>query len=73
MNVKDQKFDEFMINGFIGVMVIFMIIVVLCIVFRKYCTHPLIGGNKDMEELDREAYDDLKKEYMERRRAKIAE
>lgn len=62
-----------MINGFIGVMVLFMLIILLCFVFRKYCTHSLIGGNKDMEELDREAYDDLKKEYMERRRAKIAE
>lgn len=60
MNLKDEKFDKFMINGFIGVMVIFMIIVVLCFVFRKHCTHSLVGGNKDMEELDREAYDELK-------------
>jgi len=72
-NIKNNKFDEFMINGFIGVMVIFMVIVILCFVFRKYCTGSLVGANKDMEELDREAYDDLKKEYMERRRTKIAE
>lgn len=72
-NLQDDKFDAFLINGFIGVMVTFVIIVILCFVFRKCCTSSLIGANKDMEELDREAYDDLKKEYMERRRAKIAE
>lgn len=72
-NLRDNKFDEFIINGFIGVMVLFMIIVVLCFVFRKYCTSSLLHTDKEMEELDREAYDDLKKEYMERRRAKIAE
>ena len=48
-NLKDDKFDEFMINGFIGVMVIFMVIVILCFVFRKYCTHSIVGADKNME------------------------
>lgn len=68
-NLQQEKFDEFLIHGFIGVMVLFILIIILCIVFRKYCTSPLV----DQEQLDHEAYDDLKKEYMERRREKIAE
>lgn len=71
-NLEEDKFDEFLIHGFIGVMVLFIIIVFLCIVCRKCCNSKL-ANDKEMEELDREAYDDLKKEYMERRRAKIAE
>ena len=67
--MQQEKFDEFLIHGFIGVMVLFILIIILCIVFRKYCTSPLV----DQEQLDHEAYDELKKEYMERRREKIAQ
>lgn len=71
-NLEDDKFDEFLIHGFIGVMTAFILIVCLCIICRKCCKQSLVVDH-DIEQLDREAYDDLKKEYMERRRAKIAE
>ena len=66
--MEEEKFDEFLIHGTIGALSILIIMICLCFCFRRCCTRSLVVDRRDMEQLDREAYDDLKKEYMERRR-----
>ena len=73
MNIQNNKFDEFLIHGFIATMGLLLLAVIMCFAMRKCCCKQTLAVDRDIEQLDREAYDELKKDYMERRRAKIAE
>ena len=50
MNIQQNKFEQFLIHGFIASIGILLLMIVLCIAGRKHCCGPQIRIRKrDME------------------------
>ena len=49
MNVKNNKFDEFLIHGFIALMAMLLFAVVFCFLCSKSCCQSKLRADRDIE------------------------